>query len=77
MSALPRAVRLAFAAAPLTLLAAVPALAVEKTEVLATYADIARAGYEDSLTTAKRLQQAIEALTSEASPQALAAAQAA
>ncbi len=76
MPARSRAARLALVAAPLALLA-VPAAAVEKTEVLATYADIARAGYEDSLATAKRLQQAVAALTSDASPQALAAAKAA
>jgi len=76
MPAPSRAVLLALVAAPLALLA-LPAAAVEKAEVLATYADIAKAGYEDSLATAKRLQAAVEALTAEASPQALAAAKAA
>ena len=76
MPAPSRAALLALVAAPLALLA-LPAAAVEKTEVLATYADIAKAGYEDSLATAKRLQAAVEALTAEASPQALAAAKAA
>ena len=38
------------------------ALAVERTAVLTTYADIAHAIYEDSLTTAKSLQGAVDAL---------------
>jgi putative iron-regulated protein len=39
-----------------------PALAATPEEVTKTYADIALAGYEDSLTTAKALQQAVAAL---------------
>jgi putative iron-regulated protein len=39
-----------------------PALAATPAEVVATYADIALAGYEDSLTTAQALQQAVAAL---------------
>ncbi|MDF2232309.1 imelysin family protein [Albimonas sp. CAU 1670] len=65
------------AAAPLALLAAAPAQAMEKTEVLATYADLARAGYEDSLANAKRLQAAVQALVEGASAETLAAAKAA
>ncbi|QFT57411.1 Iron-regulated protein A precursor [Sulfitobacter sp. THAF37] len=38
---------------------AAPALAVEKAEVIENYADIASAKYADSLTTAKRLQDAV------------------
>ena len=40
--------------------AAAPAFAQDKAEVLGTYADIAQAGYEDSLTTAQTLQAAVE-----------------
>ncbi len=43
-------------------LPAVPAFAQDKTAVLATYADIALAGYEDSLTAARKLDTAIDAL---------------
>lgn len=42
--------------------------------VLATYADIAKAGYEDSLDSAKALQKSIEALLDSPSADALAAA---
>lgn len=42
------------------LVAACPALAVEKTDVIKTYADIAAAKYEDSLITGQRLQDAVE-----------------
>ncbi|MDD9720017.1 imelysin family protein [Sulfitobacter sp. PR48] len=41
------------------LICATPALAVEKAEVIETYADIAAAKYADSLTTAQRLQEAV------------------
>ncbi|ETX15835.1 peptidase [Roseivivax halodurans JCM 10272] len=55
------------------LLAASPALA-DKAAVLTTYADIAHAGYEDSLTSAKALQSAVDALIAEPSAETLAAA---
>jgi len=47
-----------------------PALA-GKAEVLETYADIAHAGYEDSLFKARELQTAIETLLADPSPEAL------
>ncbi|WP_298261521.1 imelysin family protein [uncultured Litoreibacter sp.] len=50
---------------------AAPAFAVDKAEVLKTYADIAFAKYSDSLTTAQRLQTAVTALVSEPSAAAL------
>ena len=53
---------------------AAPAMAVEPGEVLSTYSDIALAGYEDSLTTAKALREAIGALVAEPSEATLAAA---
>jgi len=43
-------------------LIAAPALAVEKTAVLDTYADIAEAGYADSVASARRLGDAVDAL---------------
>jgi len=58
-------------------LAGTPALAVEKAEVIDTYADIAQAGYEDSALTARRLLAAVDALISAPSPEHLAAARAA
>lgn len=58
----------------LGLATAAPALAVENAAVLDTYADIALAGYEDSLTTAQRLQSAVEALVAEPSAENLQAA---
>ena len=48
-----------------------------KSAVLETYADIAEAKYADSLIAAKRLQAAVEALTSNPSAEALEAAKAA
>lgn len=63
-----------FLAATLLTTTALPALAVEKSEVLTTYADIAQAKYEDSLTTAKALQAAVEALIANPSEDTLAAA---
>jgi putative iron-regulated protein len=51
--------RAAIAGALLFLLPAVPAKSAELADVAKTYADIAQAGYEDSLTTAKTLQTAI------------------
>ena len=56
-------------------LTALPAFAqTSKTDVLTTYADIAHAGYEDSLTTAQALQAAVDALIADPSPEALQAA---
>ena len=51
-----------------------PAFAVEKVDVLATYADIAAAKFGDSLTTAERLQTAVNALVSTPSAETLTAA---
>ncbi len=53
-----------------TLLTTTPAFA-DTTAVLQNYADIAEATYEDSLTTARTLAQAVEALITDPSPQAL------
>ncbi|MBY6158068.1 imelysin family protein [Pseudooceanicola nitratireducens] len=60
-------------------LCAAPAVAVaqDKAAVLTTYADIAQAGYTDSLTSAQALKQAVEALVTDASEANLAAARAA
>ena len=56
-------------------LTALPAAAeTSKAAVLTTYADIAHAGYEDSLITAKELQAAVEALIADPSAEALQAA---
>jgi putative iron-regulated protein len=49
----------ALAGALLLLLPCAPAKSAELADVVKTYADIAQAGYEDSLTTAKTLQTAI------------------
>lgn len=51
-----------------------PALAVEKADVLDTYADIAAAIYEDSLVTAQRLQAAVNTLVAAPSAENLNAA---
>ena len=56
---------------------ATPALAVETTEVLDTYADIAAANYGDSLITAQRLQVAVNALVADPSAAHLTAARSA
>ncbi|MCJ9709238.1 peptidase, partial [Bordetella hinzii] len=48
--------------------------AVEPKAVVKTYADIAAAGYKDSLSTAQALQQAVDALIAKPSPATLAAA---
>ncbi len=65
-------------AAALALVAGTSAgFAATKSEVLATYADIAHAGYEDSLITAKALQSAIDALLEAPSAEALELAKAA
>jgi putative iron-regulated protein len=53
---------------------AAPALAVEPTDVLDTYADIAAAKYADSLTSAQTLQAAVNALVADPSAEALQAA---
>ncbi len=53
---------------------AAPAAAEDKTAVLETYADIAQAGYEDSLIAARRLQEAVAALVAEPSAGAMQAA---
>ena len=58
-------------------LLASPALAVDKAEVVKTYADIAAAGYGDSLTSAQALQVAVEALIAAPSDETLQAARAA
>jgi putative iron-regulated protein len=56
-----------------------PALAEtpDKAAVVKTYADIAEAGYSDSLATARRLRTAVQALVDQPSAEALAAAKAA
>ncbi|WP_299840419.1 imelysin family protein [uncultured Jannaschia sp.] len=54
-----------------------PAFAVEESEVLATYADIAAAAYGDSLATARDLQTAVDAFLAAPSPEGLQAARAA
>ena len=53
---------------------AAPAWAVEKAQVLNTYANIAQAGYGDSLATAKALKVAVDALVAEPSAEKLEAA---
>ncbi len=53
---------------------ATPVFAQDKAAVVATYADIAEAGYSDSLTSAKALQAAVKALVDTPSPEALTAA---
>lgn len=55
-------------------LCAAPLFAADSAEVLDTYADIAQAGYEDSLTTAKVLQEAVDALIADPSQETLDAA---
>ena len=45
--------------------------AVEPKAVVATYSDLALAGYEDSLTAAKTLRTAINALVAKPSPETL------
>ncbi|GGE18952.1 peptidase [Primorskyibacter flagellatus] len=58
-------------------LAAAPALAQDKAAVLTTYADIAQAGYTDSLTSAQALKAAVDALIADPSDATMAAARAA
>lgn len=62
------------ASTALCLALATPAFAVEATDVLDTYADIAAAKYADSLTTAQTLQAAVNALVADASAENLQAA---
>jgi putative iron-regulated protein len=61
-------------ATALIALCAAPALAVEKTDVLNTYADIAQAGYADSLASARTLKAAVDALIATPSAETLSAA---
>ena len=63
-----------FAMTATTALTALPAFAVERAEVLDTYANIAAAGYADSLTTAQALQTAVDALLDQPSEATLQAA---
>lgn len=58
----------------LLLALAAPAFAVERSEVLDTYADIAAAKYGDSLTSAQTLQTAVNALVADPSAENLQAA---
>lgn len=60
--------------AHLPVLLAAPALAADPEAVLQTYADIAEAGYGDSLSTAQRLRQAVGVLVEQPSDEALQAA---
>ncbi|NDW46008.1 imelysin family protein [Ruegeria sp. PrR005] len=62
------------AASALALLCATPVLAADRTAVLVTYTNIAEAKYQDSLTAARALKVAINALVSKPSPASLAAA---
>lgn len=62
------------AALALTTALSAPALAATPDEVTAHYADIALAGYQDSLTTAQALQQAVAALVATPSDETLLAA---
>jgi len=64
------AIALTLSVAPVTAFAQAPADA----EVLATYADIALAGYEDSLATARALDAAVDALIANPSEETLQAA---
>lgn len=63
-------------AIPMILVAAMPMAAAHAQEeaVLVTYADIAHAAYEDSLLTARSLQQAVDALVAAPGEETLAAA---
>jgi putative iron-regulated protein len=57
-----------------TALVALPVTAQDPAAVLTTYADIALAGYQDSLTTAQALDDAVAALVAAPSPDTLSAA---
>jgi putative iron-regulated protein len=65
---------IAVTAGALALVPAMASAAPTKDAVLETYADIAQTGYEDSVTLAKDLQSAVEALVASASEETLAAA---
>lgn len=58
-------------------LSVTPSLAADPSSVLATYADIALAGYEDSLSTARSLETAVDALIAKPNAATLGAAKAA
>lgn len=60
-----------FLSSAVALACAAPALAADQAAVVAHYADIAAAKYADSLTTAKALQQAVNALVAAPSAQRL------
>ena len=66
--------RIYLASTALCLALASPALALEKTDVLGNYSDIAAAKYADSLTTAQTLQTAVNALVANPSAENLQAA---
>ncbi|WP_113912433.1 imelysin family protein [Roseovarius dicentrarchi] len=69
--------RLFLSTTALGLALTLPAFAATKSEVLATYADIAAAGFEDSATAARTLKEAVTALTENPSADTLHAARAA
>ncbi|MCE8538920.1 peptidase [Ruegeria pomeroyi] len=62
------------AAMALALSCSAPVWAADRSAVLTTYADIAEAKYQDSLTTARALQAAVDALIADPSAQTLEAA---
>ncbi|MGB3244866.1 MAG: imelysin family protein [Sulfitobacter sp.] len=66
--------RILLAALATTAITALPAYAVEKSDVLTTYADIAAAKYEDSLIAAQTLQTAVDAFVAAPSEESLQAA---
>ncbi|SEO15439.1 putative iron-regulated protein [Salinihabitans flavidus] len=66
-------IRASTAAVALLIAGAAPAMA-GKTEILTNYANIARAGYEDSLIKARELKGAVEALLADPSAETLATA---
>jgi len=72
-----RKVVLTLAAGGLAALASMPANAADPTAVLENYADVALAGYEDSLETAKTLNAALKALVASPSAETLDAAKSA
>jgi len=61
-------------AAGITALSALPTAAAEPAEILDTYANIAQAGYQDALTTARELKATIEAMITSPSSTTLTAA---
>ena len=63
-----------YASTALCMALATPALAADRADVVNTYADIAAANYEDSLTSAKTLQAAVNDLVANPSAEALEAA---